>query len=184
MSINCVLKGTNISLSNGHKVIEKLKVKESLVAYTVDGLPPVQDERLLGINRISNFSGSFTHEEVKNVWKNTKDNHLLINDRLGITMEHFIFCKRGLEYFWTRAENLEVGDELFTINNTFEAIRSIDIIEEKVDVYNIQVNKVYSYFADGYLVHNGAPCTACAACGTGSGSGSGSGGGKGGGGFV
>ena len=29
MSINCVLKGTNISLSNGHKVIEKLKVKET-----------------------------------------------------------------------------------------------------------------------------------------------------------
>ena len=165
MSINCVLKGTNISLSNGEKVIERLKVKESLVAYTVDGLPPVQDERLLGINRITNFSGSFSHEEVKNVWKNTKDIHLFINDRLGITMEHFIFCKRGLEYFWTRAENLEVGDELFTINNTFEPIRSIDIIEEKVDVYNIQVNKVYSYFANGYLVHNGAPCTACADCG-------------------
>jgi len=175
MSINCVLKGTNISLSNGEKVIERLKVKESLVAYTVDGLPPVQDERLLGINRITNFSGSFSHEEVKNVWKNTKDIHLFINDRLGITMEHFIFCKRGLEYFWTRAENLEVGDELFTINNTFEPIRSIDIIEEKVDVYNIQVNKVYSYFANGYLVHNGAPCTACADCGD-------QGGGKGGGG--
>ncbi len=60
MSINCVLKGTNISLSNGHKVIEKLKVKESLVAYTVDDLPPVQDERLIGINRITNFSGSFS----------------------------------------------------------------------------------------------------------------------------
>ena len=80
-------------------------------------------------------------------------------------MEHFVFCKRGLEYFWTRAENLEIGDELFTINNTFESINSIDIIEEKVDVYNIQVNEVYSYFANGYLVHNGAPCTACAACG-------------------
>lgn len=173
MSINCVLKGTNISLSNGHKVIERLKVKESLVAYTVDGLPPTQDERLLGINRISNFSGSFSNEEVKNVWKNTKDKHLLINNKLGITEEHFIFCKRGLEYFWTRAENLEVGSELFTINNTFEPISSIDIIEGTVDVYNIQVNKVYSYFANGYLVHNGAPCTACAACGAGSGSGGG-----------
>lgn len=175
MSINCVLKGTNVSLSNGQTVIERLKVKESLVAYTVDGLPPVQDERLLGINRITNFSGSFSHEEVKNVWKNTKDIHLLINDRLGITMEHFIFCKRGLEYFWTRAENLDVGDELFTINNTFESISSIDIIEEKVDVYNIQVNKVYSYFANGYLVHNGQPCMACSDCGS-------QGGGKGGGG--
>ena len=179
MSINCVLKGTNVSLSNSEKVIERLKVKESLISYTVDGLPPTQDERLLGINRITNFSGSFSHEEVKNVWKNTKDIYLLINDRLGITMEHFIFCKRGLEYFWTRAENLEVGDELFTIDNTFESISSIDIIEEKVDVYNIQVNKVYSYFANGYLVHNGAPCTACAACGAGSGSGSGSGSGGG-----
>ena len=39
MSINCVLRGTNISLSNGHKVIERLKVKENLVSYTIDELP-------------------------------------------------------------------------------------------------------------------------------------------------
>jgi len=174
MSVNCVVKGTNISLSNGQSVIERLKVKESLIAYTIDELPPVQDERLLGLNRISKFSGSFSDQEVKNVWKNTKDKHLLINDKLGITEEHFVFCKSNEEYFWTRAENLEVGSELFTINDTFEPINSIDIIEETVDVYNIQVNKVYSYFANGYLVHNGAPCTACAGCGA-----SGSGGGKG-----
>ena len=165
MSVNCVVKGTNISLSNGQSVIERLKVKESLIAYTIDELPPVQDERLLGLNRISKFSGSFSDQEVKNVWKNTKHKHLLINDKLGITEEHFVFCKSNEEYFWTRAENLEVGSELFTINDTFEPINSIDIIEETVDVYNIQVNKVYSYFANGYLVHNGAPCTACAACG-------------------
>ncbi len=182
MSVNCVVKGTNISLSNGQsvterlKVIERLKVKESLIAYTIDELPPVQDERLLGLNRISNFSGSFSDQEVKNVWKNTKDKHLLINDKLGITEEHFVFCKSNEEYFWTRAENLEVGSELFTINNTFEPINSINIIEGTVDVYNIQVNNVYSYFANGYLVHNGAPCTACSACGSqGGGKGKGSG---------
>ena len=177
MSVNCVLRGTNISLSNGQsvterlKVIERLKVKENLVSYTIDELPPVQYERLLGLNRISDFSGSFSDQEVKNVWKNTKDKHLLINDKLGITIEHFVFCKSGIEYFWTRAENLEVGSELFTINNTFEPINSINTIEGTIDVYNIQVNKVYSYFANGYLVHNGAPCTKCTNCG-GSGSGS------------
>ena len=48
------------------------------------------------------------------------------------------------------------------------------------------MNRIYNYFANDYLVHNGAPCTACgAACGAssspdsggeeGSGSGSGSG---------
>jgi len=178
MSVNCVLRGTNISLSNGHKVIERLKVKESLASYTIDELPPVQDERLIGLNRINKFSGSFSDQEVKNVWKNTKDKHLLINDKLGITEDHFVFCKSNEEYFWTRADNLEINDELFTINDTFEPISRIDIIEETVDVYNIQVNKVYSYFANGYLVHNGAPCTACAGCGA-SGSGSGSGKGKG-----
>ena len=172
MSVNCVVKGTNVSLSNNESVaIEKLKVKGGLVSYTIGGLPPVQDERLLGLNRINTFSGSFSDQEVKNVWKNTKEHYLFINNKLGITMEHFVFCKSNEEYFWTRAENLEVGDELFTINNTFEPISSIDIIERTVDVYNIQVNNVYSYFANGYLVHNGAPCTACAGCGA-SGSGS------------
>ena len=167
MSINCVLKGTKISLSNNESVtIERLKVKGSLIAYTINELPPTQDERLIGINRTTKFSGSFSDQEVKNIWKNTKEHYLLINDKLGITMEHFVLCKRDREYFWTRAENLEVGAELFTINDTFERINTIDIIEETVDVYNIQVNNVYAYFANGYLVHNGAPCTACAACGT------------------
>ena len=43
----------------------------------------------------------------------------------------------------------------------------IILIKEKVKVYNLQVNDVYNYFANSYLIHNGAPCTACAACGAG-----------------
>ena len=38
------------------------------------------------------------------------------------------------------------------------------------------MNKVYNYFANDYLVHNGSPCNACGACGAseeGSGGGSG-----------
>ena len=34
-----------------------------------------------------------------------------------------------------------------------------------MNVYNLAVNSIYTYFANGYLVHNGDPCDACDACG-------------------
>ena len=37
----------------------------------------------------------------------------------------------------------------------------------KKNVYNLEVNTYYNYFANSYLIHNGAPCSACNACGGG-----------------
>ena len=46
-------------------------------------------------------------------------------------------------------------------------IKDIQKIEEEKIVYNIQVNSIYTFFANGYLVHNGSdncPNDDCLAC--------------------
>lgn len=156
MSQNCVLKGTLILLEDGKtKEIENLKVGEKLLSYSVKGIENSQEESILGKTQVSEFEGEFSYQLIKNIWKNTFDQYYKINNKLMITEDHFIICKRNDNYFWIQIENLRIGDSLFKSDNTFEKIDTIQLIEETQTVYNIQVNFVYSFFADGYLVHNG-----------------------------
>jgi multisubunit Na+/H+ antiporter MnhC subunit len=52
------------------------------------------------------------------------------------------------------AENVTIGDYMFTSDNEFEIITSIDIIDESVQTININIEENDVYFADGILVHN------------------------------
>ena len=158
MSQNCVLKGTLITLEDDvAKEIENLKVGEKLLSYSIEGLQNTQKENLLGKTRVGKFEGEFSYQLIKNIWKNTFDKYYKINDQLNITGDHYIFCKRDNEYYWIQVENLQIGDSLFKSDNLFEEIKTIQIIEDENTVYNIQVNSIYTYFAEGYLIHNGGP---------------------------
>ena len=170
MSRNCVLKGTLITLENDlTKEIENLKVGEKLLSYSVEGLVNTQDKRSLGKDTVNKFEGVFSYQLIKNIWKNDFEKHFMINDTLGITEDHFVMCKRKdkEEYRWLQVEDLKIGDSLFKSNGLFEEIDRIQVINEEITVYNIQVNSIYAYFAEGYLIHNGPePCsqTNCYAC--------------------
>ena len=173
MSRNCVLKGTLITLEDDEtKEIENLKVGEKLLSYSVEGLENTQDKTKLGKTKVTEFEGEFSYQLIKNIWKNTFNKYYKINDTFGITEDHFVMCKRQRreEYFWIQVEDLRVGDSLFKSDGSFEIINDIKIIDKEKTVYNIQVNSIYSYFANGYLVHNGwNPCTSSycgGVCGT------------------
>ena len=163
MSRNCVLKGTLITLEDDQtKEIENLKVGEKLLSYSVEGIENTQDKTELGKTKVNEFEGEFSYQLIKNIWKNDFHRYFRINNKFGITEDHFIMCKRQRrdEYFWIQVEDLRVGDSLFKSDGSFEIINDIKIIDEERTVYNIQVNSIYSYFANGYLVHNGGePCS-------------------------
>jgi len=159
MSKNCVLKGTLITLKDDITIkIEDLKVGEKLLSYSVEGIENTQDKMKLGKTKIGEFDGEFSYQLIKNIWKNNSSEYFMINDTLGITGDHFVICKRQGkdEYYWIKVEDLIVGDSLFKSDGNFENINNIELINEGVTVYNIQVNSVYSYFANDYLIHNGA----------------------------
>ena len=51
-------------------------------------------------------------------------------------------------------EDVRIGDELFTDREHYEEIHSIEQKNEKTEVYNIEVKRNKTYFAENYLVHH------------------------------
>ena len=159
-------EGTWITLKNGDKKpIEELKINDELITYSIDGLEDIQNIEILQKQELLTFNGSFQESKIKNIWLDLSDKVYKINDSLLSDGSHFIFIKRNNKYNWSEIQYCLTGDELFKIDNTWEKIEKIEDIDYKLKVYNVQMNKVYNYFANGYLVHNGSPCTACTACG-------------------
>jgi hypothetical protein len=72
------------------------------------------------------------------------------------TYEHPIFA----EGRWVTAENLRVGDTLFSTGGPDMILDSILIIEGRVAVWNLEVEDDHTYFVTErkVLVHNGKPC--------------------------
>jgi len=166
MSRFCVVEGTKITLNDKETIpIESIKVGQEILSFDLNTLQKSQKYDILVKMKTNKFDGIFHEDLVKNVWKNTAEEYYLINDKLKITKDHIVMAKRDKTYYWTKVENLLLNDYLFTELNIFERIESIIIVKEKVKVFNLEVNRVFNYFANSYLIHNGAPCTACAACG-------------------
>ena len=166
MSRFCVVEGTKITLNDKETIpIERIKVGQEVLSFDLNTLQKSQKYDILVKMKTNQFDGVFQEDLVKNVWKNTVDEYYLINDKLKITKDHIVLVKRNNMYYWTKVEQLLLNDYLFTELNIFEKISSIIIVKEPVKVFNLEVNRVFNYFANSYLIHNGAPCSACLACG-------------------
>lgn len=166
MSRFCVIKGTQITLENDKTIeIEKLKAEDKLLSFSIDGIENTQKYETLKSLWTKDFKGDFSIQLIKNIWKNTVEEYNIINNKLSITKDHYVFVKSDDIYYWKEVKDLEIGDYLFKSDNSFERVEKIEIKKETMNVYNLAVNSIYTYFANGYLVHNGSPCDACAACG-------------------
>ena len=167
MSRFCVIAGTKISLNDGTTLpIEKVKAGQEIISFNLNTLQKSQNNEILLKLSTDTFDGVIQKDLVKNIWKNTVEEYYSINDKLKITGEHIVLAKRDKTFYWTTVDKLLIGDYLFTEQNIFEKIDMIILIKEKVKVYNLQVNDVYNYFANSYLIHNGTPCSACGPCGS------------------
>ena len=162
-----MVEGTRITLNDKETIpIENIKVGEEILSFNLNTLQKSQKYDNLLKMKTNSFNGVFNEDLVKSVWKNTADEYYLINNKLKITKDHIVMAKRDITYYWTIVENLLLNDYLFTELNIFERIFSIEIIKEKVKVFNLEVNRVFNYFANSYLIHNGSPCLTCLGCGT------------------
>ena len=153
----CFLKGTKITLPNReHKNIEELLVGEKILTYNVKGLSNLSKFKK---NEIINWSqesmeGRFCNNAVKNIWVNPTDKYLILNDKLKLTNKHIIHIRRDNEYKFLPADCARIGDELFTDRGHYEEIHSMEQKNEQVEVYNIEVKRNKTYFAENYLVHH------------------------------
>jgi len=76
--------------------------------------------------------------------------YLLINDSLRVTAEHVVFLNGS----WSPIGEARVGDILRSENGNLTIIQTIEKKYGVVEVYNFEVEKYHTYFADGIYVHN------------------------------
>lgn len=153
----CFLKGTKITLPNHEqKAIEDLKLGEQVLTYHVEGLSNLKKSQKEHIKNWSqdSMNGSFKNSKVRNIWVNPTDQYLILNDKLKLTNKHIIHVKRDNEYKFLPAEAARIGDQLLTDREHYEEIHTIEQKNETTEVYNIEVKKNKTYFAENYLVHH------------------------------
>ena len=151
----CFLKGTKITLANGkQRSIEDLTLKDKVLTYNIEGLSKIRNKNFVYKWSTDEMKGSFSESGIKNIWINPTDSYLVINDILRITGHHLIHFKRDNRYYFNFAEALQMGEELMPDNNNYEKIETIEEVKEEQNVYNFEVDKDQTYFADNYLVHH------------------------------
>ena len=152
----CLVYGTKVLMYDGSlKNVEDLIIGDIVKSIAIDGLNPN-----IELNWKDWLTNDFQYEDglsiVMSIDDNTFDEYYVFNNKLKATYEHPIFIKRGDTYRFECAENITIGDYMFTSNNEFELISSIDIIDEVIQTININIEENDVYFADGVLVHNRA----------------------------
>ena len=139
MDDTCFLAGTKVAMADGtYKNIEDIKVGEEVKAF---------DEQTEDIV-FSKVSNVFHHQA-----EEMPDYYLVINDDLKVTPNHRFYSNDE----WVFADDLEVGDPLFTGNSDY-LITSIEKIYNKVLTFDLEIELVHNYFVSindiEVLVHN------------------------------
>jgi hypothetical protein len=159
----CFLKDTKILLENSEwKNIQDLSKDYLLKSLNIHNL----DNNNADIEYLMNwytkdFKGESSDTKVIELYKNSTEQYYIINDVLKITPEHLLFVKKNTIYEWYPAKNIKVGYELFNSDNKFVKVESIEIVDEKVDVYNIKIEGTMNYYTDNFLVHGSSKCDEC-----------------------
>ncbi len=129
----CFLAGTEITMADGStKIIESIQAGDVILAY---------DEA----------TGEMKPDQVREVHDPIEaEYYLVVNRNLRLTPTHPMLS--GSE--WVEIGQLKVGDALTAMDGSTVTIDSIEIVQEKVTVYNFAVNPYGTYVADGIIVHN------------------------------
>ncbi len=129
----CFLAGTPILLADGMtKPIEQVQVGDLVLAF---------DEA----------TGTFKKDRVKKTFVHPDEpGYLLINGHLRVTPNHPVYSNGH----WVEIGTLQAGDPLMNAQGQPEPITSVERVEERVTVYNFEVNPYHTYVAGGIVAHN------------------------------
>jgi len=130
----CFKEGTKILMSDG-----SYKNIEDIVAGDLIKTRPNEFDEIL-------VTG-----EVLKTYEHVVSTYISVNGGvLEVTPEHVIF----LNDKWSLAENLKVGDYLINMDGEKVWVESAETINAPTKVYNFEVEKYHTYFADNIYVHN------------------------------
>jgi alpha-2-macroglobulin len=128
----CFAPGTKILMADGSlKNIEEVGVDDYI------------------LTRESADSGKLVKARVSETGKKQASGLFIINGKLKITDNHKLLVNGK----WQEAAHIKVGDYLTTRKGR-EVVNSIEWQLGKQEVYNLEIAKYHTFFADGIYVHN------------------------------
>ena len=156
-SNECTVKGTSIEMADGtHKLIEKIRVGDVLKGMKISDAP--EDDTIVGW---STDTLNLVETEVKVVGIlpfASQSIHNFNNGLIETSESHAHFIKRGNDWFFEQARNIQVGDFLVDKTGNSIEITSIDVLQgdERKIVYSMDVENTDTYIANGLITHNPA----------------------------
>ena len=150
MGGSCFIAGTKVTMSDGTlKNIENIVVGDKVKGHKEDNTVIKLDPTLLADRKLYSFNNNehyfFTSEHpfmTEEGWKSIKPEKTKERD--------------GIELYNQLKGELKVGDKLVTDNDIVEIkdIKSKEINNPDMPLYNFNVSNDSSYIADDYVVHN------------------------------
>ena len=147
---SCFIAGTKITMADGAvKNIEDIKVGDIIKGHKGNNEVIKLDPTLLGERKLYSLNDNehyfFTSEHpfmTEEGWKSIKPEKTKERD--------------GIELYNQLKGELKIGDKLLTEKGLIEIkeIKSKEMNDPKMPLYNFNVSNDNSYIADGYVVHN------------------------------
>lgn len=103
---------------------------------------------------------SFGTSSVKLKKKRYANSFYNINGNMHATPDHPFFVSGG---GIMQADELKVGDNLLTYNETYEEIETVEREDFGAHIYNMSLDGIHTYFANDILTHNAAGGTEASA---------------------
>ncbi|KKU48120.1 MAG: Alpha-2-macroglobulin domain protein [Candidatus Woesebacteria bacterium GW2011_GWF2_46_8] len=129
----CFGEGTKVLMANGKtKNIEDIKTGDFVLTRSGE-----KETKLI-------------KAKVKNVHSTEVAGYLIINGKLKVTPNHILWANGG----WKNAGSLQSGDILTDSDGKSEKVFAIEWQNGTFKVYNLEVDKYNTYFAEGVWVHN------------------------------
>jgi len=131
----CLLKDTEILLANLQtKKIQDIKIGEKVMGF---------DEQTY----------NYLPVKVLRTFRHQTDSYFILEleneGKLRVTGNHPIFVNNS----YSSVDSLKIGDSVLTTNG-FQKVKSIKLIKESTEVFNLEVDNSHNYFANRILVHN------------------------------
>jgi len=129
----CFVGGTKVLMADGTtKNIEDIKSGDNI------------------LTKESVRSSKLVRAKVTSVQTAEDSGYLIINNKLKITPDHVLWVNNS----WSTADNIQKGDTLLDSNGNPVNVNTVEWQSAKTKVYNLDVEKYHTFFADGIWVHN------------------------------
>ena len=155
-TIGCLLKGTNVLMSDGTtSKIEDLKIGDMLSSKIIEGMPTKEDQTMMDWKNPGNIKLQKDSVELKNIKSLTVDTVLSFNNKTIVSSkDHLHIVKQDGVWRIIRGDEIKIGDYLLEQNGKEIEVEMIDIFKGKFKVYNLDVEDNDLFIANGILTHN------------------------------